>query len=442
MADFESAERARKEKRFSEAEPAFRNIWIATVDANAGWRLAYCLRHMGRAQEALKVAEEVLKVAPEHDWIRRELVWCLHDSALKPAVAAGDLSTAAASASRMLELGADGIALERAFFSVIKCAKEKRKWEVVAEWCAKTGAAPWEKKPRQIEGKSIMPLREQFYFAQLKSLVSLRRFCEALTAAGEALKDYPEHPDFLRWEALAFAGDGRLEQALHNLRQLTSRHSDWYFFDSLAAVALLAGQADEAFTAGCRAALGPGKPKAKVRTFERLARAAFEKGDIEAAGLHARLTVALRQQEGWPVGEMLSRLVADINKAVGDEGEDADFGDLFRQCRAIWEAQVKFATPRFTGVVAVLPEGKPFGFIKDREGKEVFFLLKDLPPECRRVGLAVEFAVERNFDKKKNKEGFRAVKVTLAAPPPTPGPKPGATEVPRPQVEDDWTLEF
>lgn len=56
------------------------------------------------------------------------------------------------------------------------------------------------------------------------------------------------------------------------------------------------------------------------------------------------------------------------------------------------------------------PEGRQFAYIQRDDGEEdVFVLVKDLSPACRRPGSRVEFALKSSYDRKKERQSVQAI---------------------------------
>ena len=72
------ADEFRKAGRLDDAVSEYRQLW-PDEDLWTGWGYAYCLRKLGRSQEALAVAREVYALDPEFVFGRSIYAWSLYD---------------------------------------------------------------------------------------------------------------------------------------------------------------------------------------------------------------------------------------------------------------------------------------------------------------------------------------------------------------------------
>lgn len=404
-------EELRKSGKFGEALALFEQAWNASKSPGAGWRIAFCLRKLGKPQQALDFIDRVLEVFPNDEWVRREAVWSINAAVVQPAQRDADVARAIAGAARMLDLAQDALGRELAVFGVTKTARARKYWTTILEWTEKIDPQQLSTRPRENERGQYMSPREQWYHARVRALHQTGRHREARELSEQALRDFPHQRDFVRWGALSLAELGDLEAAIQELERASSRDGAWYLLDSLSELLLSAGRPEEAWQAGARAMLGPGEAKAKVRGIARLAQISSDLGDEEAAAVQAHLAIALRENEEWPVSDRLLALARGGDPALGS----ATVPELMRRARALWRGQTEGKLPVTSGTVAALPAGKPFGFLKDDQGHEYFVFVEDVPPVCRKVGAKVVFKLVKNFDQKKQRESLRAVDVHEAA---------------------------
>ncbi|MDQ7007208.1 MAG: tetratricopeptide repeat protein [Acidobacteriota bacterium] len=430
------AEELRKAKKYAEAEPLFREAWSKRRHPDVAWRLAHCLRHLGKPDEALKICEVILEEHPEDVMARREAIWAVYTGVLRPAIEKGNLASTAAAANRMLALGADELALKRAVFSVVKVAKAKRAWREIIDWTDKLQIEELDKNPRRFGDQSLMPELEQWYFARIKALVELRLWAGARETAESALAAYPGHRDFGRWGAMALAALGEPGKALEEIRQITRRERAPYILDTLASIAEEAGETQEAFRATCHSLLGPGKLQTKIRTIERFARLALTRDSPAAALRSASLALAIREQEGWSIRMELEDLLERAQEEAPDTNLPDAFRDLLAACRKDWAAGRQEPDGDAPGTVTSLPEGRPFCFIRTESGQDIFTSLDLLPESARRQGARVRVWWVEGFDRKKKKPALQAIRVAPAerrtAPPPATPPEP----------DDDFRLDL
>lgn len=90
MSDFnllkQQAEQLRKEQKFNEALPIYKELWEnhrESCNEWIGWGYAYCLQKTGKYQEGLKVCREVYKTYPDFVQIRNTYAWCIYYTEIK-----------------------------------------------------------------------------------------------------------------------------------------------------------------------------------------------------------------------------------------------------------------------------------------------------------------------------------------------------------------------
>ena len=440
------AEELRKAKKYAEAEPIFRQAWERRKHPDVGWRLAHCLRHNRKPAEAIKICEFLLEEHPDDIMVRREAVWAVYLGQLRPAVDASDLGRAAAAANRMVALGADDLALRRAVFSVVKVAKGRRAWREIIDWTDKLEPAELDRNPRKLQDQTLMPELEQWYFGRIKALIELRLWTGARETAEAALKAYPGHRDFGRWAAIARAALGEPEEALEEMRELTRRERAPYMLDTLASIAEEVGETDEAYQACCMSLSAHGKLQTKIRTIERLARLALLRNQAETAARNAALALAIREREGWSIRIELEDLLDRAQEASGVAAPPKNFDTLLAACKGDWSAGRQQPDGEADGIVAALPEGRPFCFIRTESGQDIFTSRDLLPPNAQHKGTRVRVWWVEAFDRKKNRPSFRAVRVERLTPrretSSTDGSSPAEDDASEPQTDDGFRLDL
>ena len=158
-------------------------------------------------------------------------------------------------------------------------------------------------------------------------------------------------------------------------------------------------------------------PKYMLSAFETVAELALSIGEPIISLHHVELAKQVRQEQGWTLSKSLQQLERRVNDAlVAHAIERPTLPEnskiLFRLCYATWRAWAFAGEKRFTGTLKRL--GDKFGFIqRDDSQEDVFVRVRDLPQKARREGARVEFSIVKSFDKKKNRESTRAVRIVL-----------------------------
>ncbi|NMA27424.1 MAG: hypothetical protein GX934_06645 [Burkholderiales bacterium] len=444
------AEAQRKAGQYASAGRAFHDFWNERSQAAAGWRYAFCLRKAGYPNPALNVALRVQRAHPEDPATRSEVAWCLYYARLKPAQAAESEEAVLQAARDMVKAGAEGLPLELAVFAAMSAAKGKGHWGEVARWCELLTPETLSDEPQEgPKGRKIPSPRERYYYARVKSLVHLQRWPEALQATQEACQAYPRNLEFLRWQAEAQAGLGNIEEAIRLLAPLErDRRVRWYHLADLARFLLEMERLDEAWKTARRALDLPAEDQARVGLLATMAKIALQRQDPEAAARHLAWCLALRREQGWPIPPPLTELRQRL------DGVEVDWDASARNLRALClprgqspsaadpgTARLRGRAPgepvrsttsgsnptesrppplpdlaedgTLIGTVTSFQSDRSFAFLKVGNRERVFVLTADLPESCRQDGARVRFAPVRNFDRKKQRESWRAGKVRV-----------------------------
>lgn len=412
----ETANNFLKENQFAEAGKLFRQVWEEENNAYAASKYLYCLRKAGYPEAAIKQGEKAFSQLPENVYVQRELVWA-HYEMVKAVKEQQDLQKLLQAASSLIKLKPDILPLELTVFAVIKLAKDKQDWRVVSTWCDKIAPAEITDETSGYNEHKIKSKRQQWYFAKVKSLIELKDWKPARSLALEAANIYPTEINFKRWSVLALANLENVEQAIAELEDLIIKNrEEWYLYKDLCDLYLESEQQKPAFRFACKAALAPGEDKAKVTLYQQIAQIALALGKLEIAARHLELTKAIRQQEGWAIKANLEKLEADISRAfVKQRLTQRDFlndiPQLIRLCRRNWKEESYRGLPRQTGIIASLHPHKTSAWIHAEDGSDIFCLQKDLPPFLRKEQVKVNFALEKSWDKKKERFSVRAVDI-------------------------------
>ncbi len=439
---WKKAEDQRKSGKIEEALAFFSDEFRVRPTADCGWRSAWCLRRLGRFEEARAMLDNLGSRFPDDSLVRSESAWLIYDTVVRPARDSQDYVALLEGARRMMETGADGLARQQAVFAGIKAARGLQVWEEVLALCEKLVPSNLQKSPRVLNGKRLPSEREQWYFARIKAELALKDFPSARRHAKEAAQEFPGRIDFGRWAALALEGEGDRAGAISEVESLIGRgRAPWYLHADLARMRVAIEDLNGAWEAACRSAEIPGgELSARVNLFLLLARISEARGDREGAVFHALLSARLREEQGWklpddltsllmrlpvpdaaPTRQELERLARDHRSGASAQPHPSGNGPsksaIFPREGAAPESPdgkkpSENEEPAEGVVVLRFPEA-PFAFINSPSFQEpVFVAMKDLPIELRRDGAEVRFLPVRSFDRKKNREGVRAVSVS------------------------------
>jgi tetratricopeptide (TPR) repeat protein/cold shock CspA family protein len=383
-----------------------------------GWRYAFCLRKLGRLEEAERAARSALETYPNDKWTANELVWVLYDRDLKPAKEESDLGRVLHVTNEIMSLNPEGLALQRVALVVMKVAKGRGRWDVVLEWADRLRPQDLSAEPSQFDGKRGMPDRETWYINRARALLELGRYAEALVQVESAMAYFPDSIFLARTAALAMASSGDVQAGATKLRALLAHpRSDWYVKADLAEMEFRLGNPAEAYRLLCEAVQNPQDDQYKLKCFVSIAQAALALGQPDVAAEHIALAKAIRTQEGWSLPADLVDAEKKAQAELAAQGRSwpdlpNEVRELSRICGKRWREGAVAGLQRSQGTIRSISENKKFTFIKrDDGGEDVFVLVRDLPRECAKAGARVDFAVKKSFDRRKGRESVQAIDV-------------------------------
>jgi tetratricopeptide (TPR) repeat protein/cold shock CspA family protein len=415
---YDSAEGLRKEKKFAEAAEQFAVLWQQRPNTMHGWRYAYCLRKLDRADEAENVLKDVLEKFPDDKFAKSEMGWILYEKELKPAKEESDLGRTLHFANEILKLNPEAFAIRLIAQVVMKVAKGKKRWDVVLEWANKINPNDLSTEARMFDGKRGMSERETWYVGRSKALLELGQFDEARAFAQQGIAEFPDELFLARTAALALARNGKLDEGADELRKLLNhRRADWYVKADLADVEFSRGNHAEAFRIMSDAVSNSQDDEYKLGCFVTLGKIACEMDKLEIAAEHIALAKAVRVANNWSISPDLAQLEQKVIKAFEDANKPfpslpSDVKELSKICHQRWREGASEGLEFVKGTLKPFDPNKSFAFIKPDNGKEdVFVLLRNIPRNCAREGARLEYILEKSFDQKKNRDSTQATKV-------------------------------
>lgn len=418
--NYESAEALRKSKSYSEACEQFAQIWQQNPSQFIGWRYAFCLRKIGRLEEAEKIAREALATYPEDRFTKSELGWILYEKELKPAKEESDLGRIVHVANQILTLNSDGMALAKVALAVMKVAKGRKNWKVVLDWADRLAAENLDNQPMMFDGKRGMSDYETWYVGRARALLELKRFDEARQFAQAGLTNLPNEIFLRRTAALALARSGDLPGGIAEMRALlTHRRADWYMKAELAELEYQTGNYQEAYRLMCEAVSNPRQSEEyKLDYFVTLAQIALALGKSDVAAEHITLAKVIRSSQGWKIPIELVQVESEVQAAFQTTNQtwpelSQDPKQLGRICHRRWQEGAAEGLQLFNGTVKPYPEGRHFAYIKrDDRGEDVYVVVRDLPRSCNQPGSRVQFALKTSYDKRKERESVQATNIS------------------------------
>ena len=419
----QKANKLRKAGDFEEALYIYRNLWKETGDKFDGAGLLRCLRKLELFEEAIVLADELIVKYPDFDWCRNEVIWTYIQGILDKFNEEKPLEKVVDTAKRIMSLNPDGLAVKMIVFKVLKSAKFSNHWETVNEWVVKIDPGSLSTKPMTDDsGREGWSDQSLWYNYRINGLIEKGDAKEAINTVDEILVRFPKQQKFfLRLKALANHLLGNLSESEKIYQNLCSGYKpDWWMLYEYAKVVRDIGRREDALKLMYQAANSNPKLESMVSLFMDIGMLCKTMGQCEDARAHLVLCEYIRNEKGWSVPKSLMDTINELDKTIGNNDKPSSLKEALSICRTKWiklldkddnskEFLLKKRTVRkgLVGKVSLGHYAHPFCFINS-EGDQSFFCNKsDLPPDST-DGIEVIFDAIPSFDKKKNKESWKA----------------------------------
>jgi tetratricopeptide (TPR) repeat protein len=420
------AETLRKSGQFEEAAAEYAQIW-PDGDTWTGWGYAYCLRKLGRLQEALEVAREVYRLKSDFRYGKAIYAWILYDLYIRHAETPNQTLVKAADA--IVSLTNDEQAYEATSAFVITVLGMAKLWAAyprdlrVLEWLDKLdvdrlSTDPGKGTDQRGQERELTSRKEQYYSLKTHSLERLERWQECLEAATRALTDCGAlHHDndvwFARRIALAKQKLGHPEEAVTELERLVDRKQTGFLHTDVAAAAWDAGDKDRTFKHALQSLRAEQEIGFKLEAARLMAEVLWQRGQVEEAREHIRLCVAVRAEKGWKPADDLSSLASkwEVN------GKQENAATLLQRLRLLWDRWSEEISPRMSGVITrILPNGHA-GFIRGNNNVDFYFDSREWKERKLKpaAGNRVTFGTKPGFDRKRQRQTTVACDVRAAS---------------------------
>lgn len=414
MADSAKANELRKSGDIDSALPMYKELWESSKDKFAAAGLLFCLRKKKMFSEALPLAEEAYSKFPNFEWCKNEYIWTLIQGKLYTFPEDGQLADLVAIVNKIVELKPDEIAYKITVFKLLKSAKKLGNWNLLNEWITKLSPDILTGYTDEETGWTDKVL---WYYYRVNGLIYSHNEEEAIKIVDESCGEfYKQKKYFERLKAKAFISLEKFDSALEVYKTLVSGKPDWWLLHEYGDLLVKQNKTDEGFNYLIKAAVAPPmKPELKVTLFSDIGSLLVQFDIPEQAIEHFRLAKAVREEQGWGLGDLNEK----IENLGGDLKEKSNIRTLIVKCQNFWQGFLPKdslrsvndkATRGLTGKVTSLIDGRPFCFIKTQDNQSYFCSTADLPSGTT-VNQIVKFDVKPSFDKKKNKETFKAVNI-------------------------------
>ena len=422
----QKANELRKAGKIKEALPLYRNLWMKTGDKFDGAGFLHCLRKLELFDEAIVLAGGLIVKYPDFEWCRNEVIWIYIQGILDKLGDEESLEKVIEAANKIMSLRPTGLAAKLTVFKVLKSAKSSNHWETVNEWVIKIAPDSLNTKPMTDDsGREGWSDQSRWYNYRINGLIEKENKKEAINIVDEILERFPKQRKFfLRLKALANYLLGKLPESEKIYKNLCSGYKPaWWMLHEYAKVVKDIGRKEDALKLMYQATSGSSKLESMVLLFVDIGMLCKELGKYEEARIHLVLCKYIRNEKAWTVPESIINTVDDLNKIIGNDKKPSSLKEALRICRSEWskllckEDDLKNLSYKnrkikkgLVGKVNLGRIDRVFCFIITKDEQSFFCYKSDLPPDIT-DGSDVTFNAIPSFDKKKNKESWKATNI-------------------------------
>jgi tetratricopeptide (TPR) repeat protein len=406
------ADELRKSGKFDAAAAEYGRNWPSS-DKWAGWGYAFCLRKLGRTEDAFDVITAVLKLDPAFRFGRSLCSWIVWDS-IRQQTTNDEISRRAKWVIRLSKDVEDPYSTMTPFVrAVLRAARawsDAGRYRNTLSWLEQldpTRLNNDEGSFTDSKGKTrrIGSAREKYYALRTRALEKLGRWTECLEVAREALVCCsPLHHDndiwFARRAALACAHCGEAQSAIKELEALVARKPAFFLHTDIARIALAVDDLDLAKRHVLAALTSRSELAYKLPALKIMAGILAKTDRTADARDHVELAISIRSASEWGPDAELARLASDLGAQ-----SDRAVQDVLPSLLERWATWSGDQNPRQEGTIErLLPHGRA-GFIHAPGGNRHYFDIRDWKGRDRKPteGLSVTFSTASGFDKKRQR---------------------------------------
>lgn len=433
----------RKQKQFEQALSIYERIFVEYPDEFGYWeQIGYCacLRHVGRAEEALNILRELypkLRAAnpPEErlfSWCRNEYGWCVYDTELKNLNWEGKVDEnrlfKAAKAITQLTAQEEFSPYERTVFRVVDYLQSKQNpnYGQILYWLDKLDpnlltAIPTPATSVDARNPTYPSPREDWYAHRSKAFLEVGRYAECVEICTQALTTLDTfHYDrniWLRWyRAKSLIALNRPAEALADLQEVGKSKTDFFVDHEIARTHFLLNQFDDALSHAVSAALARGGLEFKWEVFLLIGEILEAKNDLDNARKHVCLAAKIRAEQGW--SKMPLRLSQSIQRLQVNLNDAPDSKSLKRELLEYWKRIRPLPKTEYSGVVDRIHDNGDCGWVKNDDGRRHYFKIRHFngSPKDLQSGLRVGFNLIEKMNKKKGVMELNAIDIVAVKP--------------------------
>jgi len=269
-----------------------------------------------------------------------------------------------------------------------------------------------------LDGKKGWSDRCLWYNYKINSLLRQEIFDKAMEQACIAESVCPKQwLFFIRLQAQALKGLGETNEAKGLYEKLCKKKKpEWWLLHEYGNLLKEQGEKESAHKILCMAALSNAKLEMMVRLFSDIAEIYTENGDFIEARAHFYLEKYIRHENGWPLPSPLRKSIEDLDNKLLSEPAPISKQEALLVCKSFWKKNCGTDIPKspkknwdLVGKL-IVPRDKSFCFVNTKDGLSAICFPKDFQDDIQ-DGDTVIFDAIPSFDKKKNRDSWKAIKI-------------------------------
>lgn len=419
------ANNLRKNGNHKEALEIYKRLWKESGDKYDGTGLLQCLRKLSLFDEAIPLADDLIKKYKDFEWCKNEVIWTYIQGIFNKFDKNNQIDKILEVANKIMLLNPDGLARKKVVFTVLGAAKSHNNWKIINEWVNKLNPETLSSQAmKDDKGRERWSEQAVWYNYYIKGLLEKADFKEILNKIDDIIAKFPKQKKFfIRFKAQALYFSGNLAEAENLYKSLCKYYkSDWWLFHEYAKVVLSKGKKEEALHIMYKAASLNTKYESMVSLLNDIGLLCKELKFYETALAHFNLCKLIREERKWSIPESLNYNIMELNSIIDNKEAVLTFKEELAKCKKEWYKVINNANSsdkeltnkreerkNLKGKVKLIND-KPYCFIFTNK-KDSFFCYRTDLPENIVDGDEVYFDAVPSFDKKKNKESWKAVNI-------------------------------
>jgi len=408
------ANELRKEKKYKEALENYRQSWDVLKAAYTGAGLLHCLRKLEDFEHAVSFAERLINLFPKIDWVKIEVAWTLVSGPFK---SVNDFNEALDIAEKIDRILSNSIIIKQIAFKLSKLADNQESWQKTIFWLKKVNL---EDLSEDFIKNTKWSDKSQWKYNYFKALLKVGQHEEVISNIDESINKYPQIKEyFLNLKAKSFKELEKYEDSAKIYEKLMTLKKDWWIYKDYADLLLKMKDKDKALKMFYHAAIANKQIKTMVNIYYSIGKLCTELGKDKEALNHFVLCKLIREREGWTVPEYIESSIKLLSNSFPDIPNINSINQIVSNCREFWkngrlnnsefQKTKRKKVKKFNGILSMGHQNQLYCFINTET--ESIICNKSILPSNIRDNDTVECEAVPSYDKKKQRESWKAIKV-------------------------------